>query len=92
MDPRNRQLIKAAGTVVWLRAEVDTLADRVASGAHRPLLGDDPESSLRRLEAIRRPIYSALADLVVDTDVIGADLVADRVATMLKNLHHKLAT
>src|ERR1035441_4410527 len=38
LDPDNRRLIAGAGTVVWLRAEVETLADRVGDGAGRPLL------------------------------------------------------
>jgi shikimate kinase len=46
LDPANRQVIREAGSVgglvVWLRADVAVLARRVASGTHRPLLGDDP--------------------------------------------------
>ena len=42
LSPDNRRLIAASGTVVWLRAQPETLAARVGDGAGRPLLGDDP--------------------------------------------------
>ncbi len=68
LDPDNRALIRDAGLVVWLRAEVATLAERVGDGAGRPLLGDDPSGALARLYAERRPLYEQLADVVVDVD------------------------
>ena len=37
------------GTVVWLRAELATLAERVGTDGGRPLLGDDPRAALARL-------------------------------------------
>jgi shikimate kinase len=68
LDPANRDCIRAAGLVVWLRANVATLAARVGDGAGRPLLGRDPAAALARLDAERRPLYEELADLVVDVD------------------------
>lgn len=70
LDLANRTLLRQAGTVAWLRADPETLAARVeASGqGHRPLLGDDPRTNLRRLDAERRAIYDELADLVVDVE------------------------
>lgn len=73
LDPDNRETIRGAGTVVWLRAEVATLAARVGTGAGRPLLGDDPAAALARLYEERRPLYAELADLVVDVDAVAPD-------------------
>src|SRR5437868_9085836 len=42
LDPKNRELLRRAGTVVWLRARPDTLVARVGDGAGRPLLSPDP--------------------------------------------------
>lgn len=67
LDPRNRELITGAGLVVWLRAGVGELAERVGDGAGRPLLGDDPAAALARLEAERAPLYREVAEVVVDT-------------------------
>lgn len=68
LDPDSRTRIRAGGTVVWLRAEIDTLAERVGAGHGRPLLGDDPAEALDRLYQQRRPLYAGLADLVVDVE------------------------
>jgi shikimate kinase len=68
LDPESRARIRGGGLVVWLRAEVATLAARVGAGQGRPLLGDDPAGALTRLYAERRPLYEELADVVVDVD------------------------
>ena len=83
LDEKNRALIRAGGTVVWLRAEMKTLAARVRADDHRPLLGDDPESALARLYSVRRPIYEDLAEVVVDVDDVAADDVADEIMANL---------
>jgi shikimate kinase len=55
-------------TVVWLRGRPATLAARVKSGDHRPLLADDPAPVLARLDAERTPLYEGVADVTVDVD------------------------
>src|ERR1019366_1724750 len=77
LDPDNRRLIAAAGTVVWLRAEVETLADRVGDGAGRPLLDGDTERALAELDAVRRLLYAQVADTVIDVDDKTPEQVAD---------------
>jgi shikimate kinase len=84
LDPENRRRLRDAGTVVWLRADVSTLAARVGDGEGRPLLADDPERSLRRLDAARRPLYEELADVVVDVDGITPDDAVERILAALK--------
>jgi shikimate kinase len=76
LDPGNRRRIHDGGTVVWLRAEVATLAQRVGDGAGRPLLEPDPPAALAALDAVRRPVYTELADVVVDVDRLTPDEVA----------------
>jgi shikimate kinase len=76
LDPGNRSRLRAAGTVVWLDATPEDLARRVATGDHRPLLGDDALAALRRLDAERRPLYAEVADHVVP---VGGDRSLDRV-------------
>lgn len=79
LDADNRALLRKAGFVVWLRASVATMAERVGSGDDRPLLGDDPAAALARIYAGREPLYQEVADLVVDVDDLAPDLVVDRV-------------
>ena len=66
LDPANRDLLRRAGTVVWLRAEARVLAERATGGIHRPLLEHDPEGVLMRMQSERRPLYEDVADHVVD--------------------------
>jgi shikimate kinase len=79
LDPSNRTRIRTAGLVVWLRADVATLARRVGTGEDRPLLGSDPAAAMARLYAERRPLYEGLADLVVDVDQLSPTEVVDRI-------------
>jgi shikimate kinase len=83
LDAENRKRMRVAGTVVWLRAEVATLAARVGDGRGRPLLGDDPAEALGRLDAERRPLYAEVADVVVDVDHLSAAEVVDRIMAAL---------
>jgi shikimate kinase len=83
LSAENRKVMRRAGPVVWLRAEVATLAERVGSGKGRPLLEDDPETALRRLEEERRPLYAEVADVVVDVDGLEAPEVVERIVAGL---------
>ena len=67
VEPRTREEIAAHGTSVWLRADVETLWERVRDRPGRPLLQTaDPKGTLRDLHARRAPVY-ALADVAVDS-------------------------
>ncbi len=89
LDPENRRLIGRHQPVVWLRARPETLVSRVGSGTHRPLLDEDPVGALRALEAVRRPFYDEVADLVVDVDDLTPEQV---VACVEAGLRHGGAT
>jgi shikimate kinase len=80
LDPDNRRVLRDHGVVVWLRADAQELARRVGSGAGRPLLeAGGPVGTLERLAVLRAPAYEAAAQVVVDTDGLSVDGVADRV-------------
>lgn len=79
LDAGNRSLLRAHATVVWLRATVGELAQRLADTAEaRPLLEGDVDFALSRLHDERAALYAEVADVVVDVDGIGPeDLVAE---------------
>ena len=83
LDPENRRMLGEAGTVVWLRAPVATLVERVGDGAGRPLLGDDPAGALERLYEERRPLYEELADIVVDVEDLSPEEVVEEILRQL---------
>lgn len=67
VNDETRALIKQRAVSVWLKADLELLARRVARKDNRPLVrGKDPLAVLAELAAVRDPLY-AQADLVVET-------------------------
>ncbi|HKJ87025.1 MAG TPA: shikimate kinase [Gammaproteobacteria bacterium] len=79
----NRNAMVAAGTVVYLHADLDTLLARTSGDANRPLLREeDPRAKLEVLQAEREPLYRQ-ADLVVETAGRGPEEVAREILARL---------
>src|SRR4051794_31102896 len=74
----NRDLLRAAGVVIWLRAPTSVLINRVGESDGRPMLTGRPAEALERLGAVREPVYAAAADRIVDASS-DVDLVSDDV-------------
>ncbi|MGE0713962.1 MAG: shikimate kinase [Alphaproteobacteria bacterium] len=89
MDADTRARIRARGLSLWLRAELDVLARRVARRTHRPLLNQgDPKEILGRLMSIRYPVY-AEADIVVDSLDAPTEVTVERcMAAIAAHLAH----
>ncbi len=67
VNAETRKLIKEKAISVWLKADLDVLARRVARKDNRPLLtGKDPMEVLRQQAADRYPAYGE-ADIIVET-------------------------
>lgn len=83
MNEQTREAIAAGGLSVWLKADVDTLLDRVSKKQNRPLLRNaDPRAVLERLMAERYPVY-ALADVTVATRDERKEVIAGEVIEAL---------
>lgn len=68
LRPKNVELMKKNGYVVWLTAEPEAILERVKDGADRPLLnGNMNIPFISSLMESRREKYRAAADLVIDT-------------------------
>ncbi len=64
----NTRALKRNGTLVWLRADAATLLKRAGGDANRPpLSGESPAAEMRAVLAERTPLYTAAADLEIDT-------------------------
>ncbi len=83
-DPDSRRRMQRSGVIIWLRATPHTLRHRVGAGIGRPLLEQDPAGTLYRLDALRRPLYQALADGYIDVDGVIPTTVAERVARLAR--------
>lgn len=83
MDPQTRALVEQRAIAIWLRADLDVLAQRTSRRQDRPLLkGVDPRARLAALLEERSPVY-AQAELIVDSD---KGRIGGIVATVLKHL------
>ncbi len=84
MNPNTRDLIRAKGISVWLKAELDVLQRRINKRRNdRPLLQtDDPVETLRALLVEREPIY-AQADLIVQSREVAHDAIVADMMTAL---------
>jgi len=84
----NCRCIKAAGPVVWLQASVENLARRIAqdkaTSDRRPsLTGQSVQEEIASVLAARRPFYQDAATLIVHTDGLTSEQVADRIRSLL---------
>lgn len=83
MNEHTRSAIAARGVSIWLKADVDTLLQRVLKKQNRPLLKQgDPREVLERLMAVRYPVY-AEADITVPTRDERKEIIAGEVLAML---------
>ncbi|MHB8221112.1 MAG: shikimate kinase [Acidimicrobiales bacterium] len=86
VDPVNRAAVGRSGMVVWLRAEPETLVERVGDAGDRPVVsrGGGAGASLARLDVERRPYYAEVAEFVVDVDRKTPEEVADEVLARVR--------
>lgn len=68
LDPGTRATLTGAAAVLWLKADIDLLWQRVKHKYTRPLLrSEDPRATLEAIHDARVPVY-ALAPHVVEVD------------------------
>ncbi len=83
LRPANRELLKQVGKVVWLTAEPETIARRLAAdtttAARRPnLTAAGGLDEIRRVLAQRLPLYRESSDALIDTEnKLPADVAAE---------------
>jgi shikimate kinase len=69
LDPANRACLLSRGFVIYLKASLDTQANRTGHISRRPLLAAvNREKRLQELFTAREPLYESLAQLTYVTD------------------------
>lgn len=77
---KNRELLKRAGKVVYLRTSPETVYDRLKGDDTRPLLkSENPLARIKELQDERGKIYEEAADIIVDTDGKSPEEVANEI-------------
>lgn len=81
----NRAAMRAHGTVIYLRARLESLWERTRHDSSRPLLATpDPRATLAEILEKRDPLYREAAHLVVDTGTQSASTLVTRVVAALR--------
>jgi shikimate kinase len=88
-QPETRALIKEKAISIWLKADLEVLARRVARRDHRPLLvGKDPMDVLREHARDRYPAFEE-ADLIIETGEAPHNVAVDAIIQALGVLRAK---
>ncbi|MFZ6760289.1 bifunctional shikimate kinase/3-dehydroquinate synthase AroKB [Undibacterium sp. Ji50W] len=68
LNAESRKFLHERGTVIYLRAGIQSILQRTRHDKNRPLLRTgDPRKKLEELESQRDPLYQEVAHLVVET-------------------------
>lgn len=82
----NRKIINENGYVIYLRAGINDLWKRMRHDKNRPLLQNvDVKAKLEEFYTIRNPLYTELADLVVDTGRQPASALVNQIKKSIQN-------
>jgi shikimate kinase len=83
------EALRALGTVVWLRGDLEDLLARARRAGHRPMLDGRSPAEIDALYRAREPYY-AQAQLTVDTGGQTIDQVVQRVVAALREAHARV--
>ena len=81
--------LRALGTVVWLRGDLDELVARARRSGQRPMLDGRSPADLEALHRTREPYY-AQAHVTIDTAGRTIDQVVNRVVAALRETHARV--
>ncbi|MCU6498187.1 bifunctional shikimate kinase/3-dehydroquinate synthase AroKB [Rugamonas sp. A1-17] len=85
LNADSRAYLKSRGTVIYLRATVNSILQRTAHDKNRPLLQTaDPRKKLEELMAVRDPLYMEIADIVIDTGRPNVQSMVQSILTQLE--------
>jgi shikimate kinase len=86
LKPESREYLKARGTVIYLRASVNSILQRTGHDKNRPLLQTaDPRAKLEQLAQEREPFYLEVADFVVETGRPNVQLLVNTILGQLES-------
>ncbi|GJI96457.1 hypothetical protein RugamoR57_31750 [Duganella caerulea] len=85
LNADSRAYLQSRGTVIYLRATVNSILQRTAHDKNRPLLQTaDPRKKLEELMAVRDPLYMEIADIVIDTGRPNVQSMVQSILTQLE--------
>ena len=82
----NRKVLQNNGTTFFLKASIETLADRIHNTKKRPLLtvSENLQTRLEQIWKERKSFYRNSAHHMIDTDDLNPTQVLDEILNLLK--------
>ena len=80
----NVRLFKNSGKIFYLKCDVETLIKRVEGDTGRPLLQGNPREKINKLYGERSHIYEQSADIIIDTNGLTPEEVANKITEYIK--------
>jgi shikimate kinase len=85
----NRRCLKEHGTVIYLRASIDSILQRTSHDKNRPLLQTaNPREKLEELTRVREPLYYEVADIIVETGRPNIQSLVQSIIAQLDQIEH----
>lgn len=87
LKKENSDLLQKSGKIIFLRATLETLAERLRADTKRPLLQNASGDLYERLTLLmkeRTPIYERVAEYIVDVDGKTPEAIAREIITIIE--------
>lgn len=92
LNAESRAYLKSRGTVIYLRASVNSIVQRTSHDKNRPLLQTgDPRKTIEELSRIREPLYNEVAHIVIDTGRPNVQFLMQSILSQLGPEHTQVA-
>jgi shikimate kinase len=90
LDTDNVKALRRNGTIIWLRADRQTLLRRMnqdpETDTRRPTLtGKGTSKELEEVMPLREPIYEQVSEIQIDTSTIDVETVVENILAVLKD-------
>lgn len=85
LRPENAAYMKKSGTVVWLKANPETIYERVKDSKERPILnGNMNVAYISDLMKKREALYKAAADVTIETDGKSMEQICNEIIAKIQ--------
>lgn len=88
LNAESRSYLKSRGTVIYLRASVNSILQRTGHDKNRPLLQTvDPRRTVEELFRAREPLYKEVAHIVIETGRPNVQFLLQAILAQLAATH-----
>ena len=93
LNEESRKFLKERGTVVYLKASVNSILQRTSHDRNRPLLQtDDPKARIEELSLQRAPLYQEVAHIIIETGRPNVQSVVQSILSQLPSYFETLSS